>query len=175
MIDNQINKIMHELFSKSLLLEPSTDLHRLMLDRLIFFVGIYVLIGIFIHIRDRLKLDKSERTFNMTAYLLFIVFVSFLTVDSAKAFTISSKPSPILLQISDKISVEGDRVSIEPIKDEYPTYRYKGRLKETNVIRLTLKENDMNPEEESKLIDWKSDKYSLSKEEYEMLKAKIRS
>ena len=119
--------------------------------------------------------DENSKISDIVTYLIFLACVAFLTFDNAKAFTISSKPSPTLLQISDKISVEGDRVTIEPIKDEYPTYRYRGRLKETNVIRLTLKENDMNPEEESKLIDWKSDEYSLSKEEYEMLKSKRHS
>lgn len=160
---------------KPLLSEPSTDLLTLLMERTIFVIAVMSLIVILIERVAVWKTDRSHIKSDIVVYLLLSLFTAYLTFDCAKAFTISSKPSPTLLQISDKISVEGDRVTIEPIKDEYPTYRYRGRLKETNVIRLTLKENDMNPEEESKLIDWKSDEYSLSKEEYEMLKSKRHS
>lgn len=167
---------MSELFKiKPLLSEPSTDLLTLLMERTIFVIAAMSLIVILIERVAVWKTDRSHIKSDIIGYLILSLFVAYLTFDCAKAFTVSSKPSPTLLQISDKISVEGDRVTIEPIKDEYPTYRYRGRLKETNVIRLTLKENDMNPEEESKLIDWKSDEYSLSKEEYEMLKAKRHS
>lgn len=167
---------MSELFKiKPLLSEPSTDLLALLMERTIFVIALFGVIGALIKLYELFIVDENSKISDIVTYLIFLTCVAFLTFDNAKAFTISSKPSPTLLQISDKISVEGDRVTIEPIKDEYPTYRYRGRLKETNVIRLTLKENDMNPEEESKLIDWKSDEYSLSKEEYEMLKAKRHS
>lgn len=167
---------MSELFKiKPLLSEPSTDLLTLLMERTIFVIAAMSLIVILIERVAVWKTDKSHIKSDIVGYLLLSLFTAYLVFDCAKAFTISSKPSPTLLQISDKISVEGDRITIEPIKDEYPTYRYRGRLKETNIIRLTLKENDMNPEEESKLIDWKSDEYSLSKEEYEMLKAKRHS
>ena len=167
---------MSELFKiKPLLSEPSTDLLTLLMERTIFVIALFGVIGALIKLYELFIVDENSKISDIVTYLIFLTCVAFLTFDNAKAFTVSSKPSPTLLQISDKISVEGDRVTIEPIKDEYPTYRYRGRLKETNVIRLTLKENDMNPEEESKLIDWKSDEYSLSKEEYEMLKAKRHS
>lgn len=170
-----MSELFDRIFSKSLLTEPSTDLFLLLTNRAIFVISVLILIVILIERIAVWKTDKSHIKSDIVGYLLLSLFTAYLVFDCAKAFTVSSKPSPTLLQISDKISVEGDRVTIEPIKDEYPTYRYKGRLKETNVIRLTLKENDMNPEEESKLIDWKSDEYSLSKEEYEMLKSKRRS
>ena len=167
---------MTELFKiKPSLSEPSTDLLTLLMERTIFVIALFGVIGALIKLYELFIVDENSKISDIVTYLIFLTCVAFLTFDNAKAFTISSKPSPTLLQISDKISVEGDRVTIEPIKDEYPTYRYRGRLKETNVIRLTLKENDMNPEEESKLIDWKSDEYSLSKEEYEMLKSKRHS
>lgn len=166
---------MSSLLNNRLLTEPSTDLFVLLMERTMCIIAIVGLIYSLLTIIESWKTDEKNRKSSIVIYLFFSLLLAYLTVDSAKAFTISSKPSPTLLQISDKISVEGDQVTIEPIEDEYPTYRYRGRLKEANAIRLTLKENDMNPEEESKLIDWKSDEYSLSKEEYEMLKAKRHS
>ena len=166
---------MSEIFKiKPLLYEPSTDLLTLLIERTIFVLALFGVIAALIKLYELWKVDDKRSTSGIVTYLIFLAFAAFITFDNAKAFTISSKPSPTLLQISDKISVEGDRVIIEPIKDEYPAYRYSGLLKETNTIRLTLKENDMNGEE-SKLIDWKSDEYGLSKEEYEMLKSKRHS
>lgn len=163
---------MSEIFKiKPLLSEPSTDLLTLLIDRTIFVIALFAVIYMFIKIRESWKTDASQRKSDIVTYIVFLAFVAFLTFDNAKAFTVSSKPSPTLLDIADKISVEGDRVTIEPIKDEYPSYRYNGSLKTTNIIVLTIEED----KEKFKLIDWKSDEYSLSKEEYEMLKAKRHS
>lgn len=165
---------MSSLLNNRLLTEPSTDLFVLLMERTMCIIAIVGLIYSLLKIIESWKTDAKNRKSSIAIYLFFSLLLVYLTVDSAKAFTVSSKPSPTLLDIADKISVEGNRVTIAPIKDEYPTYQYTKRLKETNVITLTFNENK-DDEEESTLVDWKSDEYSLSKEEYEMLKAKRHS
>lgn len=165
---------MSSLFNNRLLTEPSTDLFVLLMERTMCIIAIVGLIYSLLKIIESWKTDAKNRKSNIVIYSLFSLLLAYLTVDSAKAFAVSSKPSPSLLDIADEISVEGNQVIIAPIKDKYPTYRYINRLKETNTITLTLNENK-NDEEESTLVDWKSDEYRITKEEYEMLKAKRHS
>ena len=165
---------MSSLFNHHLLTEPSTDLYLLLMDRTMHIIAIIGLLYTLLKIIESCKTDAKNRKSNIVIYSLFSLLLAFLVVDSVKSFTVSSKPSPTLLDIADEISVEGNQVTIAPIKDKYPTYRYINRLKETNTITLTLNENK-NDEEESTLVDWKSDEYHITKEEYEMLKAKRHS
>lgn len=165
---------MSSLFNNRLLTEPSTDLYILLMERTMCIIAIVGLLYVLLKLIESCKTDTKNRKSSIVIYLFFSLLLAYLIVDSAKAFTVSSKPSPTLLNIADEISVEGNQVTIAPIKDKYPTYRYINRLKEANTITLTLNENK-NDEEESTLVDWKSDEYHITKEEYEMLKAKRHS
>lgn len=166
---------MSEIFKiKPLLSEPSTDLHILLVERTIFVIALFGVIAALIKLYELWNVDNKRSTSDIITYLIFFVFVAFVAIDSVKAFTVSSKPSPTLFDIADKISVEGNQVMIAPIKDKYLTYQYNGRLKVTDTISLTLEEYKED-EEKFKLIDWKSDEYSITKEEYEMLKSKRHS
>lgn len=134
--------------------------------------GVVCLLNI-VHARHR----KSKK-FTADLFLLICVTVVVLASSFLLAFNVNSRihaPKASLASIENFITVEGDKVTIKSwSKDkDLKKFKYDINLSRDSDQVFQLKADETY--ERYSLIDSRSKEHQISKEEYEMLKAKIHS